>query len=168
VVTVSSYAHRGGRIDFDDLQSERSYAKWRAYMQSKLANLLFMRELDRRLRAASAPTISVACHPGYAATALQTAGPELEGSRALTAVYRLANAWIAQDARMGALPTLCAALAREIEGGDFIGPRGPMQLWGHPARVSSSARSHDAETAARLWQASEELTAVRYELPATR
>jgi NAD(P)-dependent dehydrogenase (short-subunit alcohol dehydrogenase family) len=165
VVTVSSFAHHPGRIDFDDLQSERSYDKWRAYAQSKLANLLFMRALDRRLRAAGASTISVACHPGYAATGLQSVGPELEGSRVAAAIYRFANAWIAQDARMGALPTLCAALAPAIDGGDFIGPRGPLQLRGHPRRVGSSARARDADAAERLWRVSEELTGVRYELP---
>jgi NAD(P)-dependent dehydrogenase (short-subunit alcohol dehydrogenase family) len=163
VVTVSSGAHRMGKIRFDDLQWEHGYRKWGAYGQSKLANLLFTYELQRRLTGAGARLIAVACHPGYAATNLQIAGPRMEGSWLVESLSSLANRLVAQSAAMGALPTLYAAAAPDVRGGDYIGPDGLAETWGHPKKVQSNARSHDTQVAARLWEISEQLTGVRYE-----
>jgi NAD(P)-dependent dehydrogenase (short-subunit alcohol dehydrogenase family) len=163
VVAVSSSAHRPGRIAFDDLHGERRYGKWRAYAQSKLANLLFAYELQRRLAHAGSAVISVACHPGYAATNLQAAGPRMEGARWMERIMRLGNALLSQDAAMGALPTLYAATAADVRGGEFFGPDGFGEMTGYPRRVASSARSHDPAAAAKLWEVSEALTGVRYE-----
>jgi NAD(P)-dependent dehydrogenase (short-subunit alcohol dehydrogenase family) len=162
VVTVSSGAHKPGRINFDDLMGERSYKKWGAYSQSKLANLLFAYELDRRLRAAGAKTISVAAHPGYAATNLQGVGPQVSGSRLSGLVMSLGNFLLAQSDEDGALPQLRAATAPDVEGGQYYGPSRLMENRGAPKLVSSTARSRDEAVAAQLWQVSETLTAVRY------
>lgn len=161
VVTVSSTAHRLGKIRFEDLNWDRGYGKWRAYGQSKLANLQFAYELQRRLEHAGAAVLSTACHPGWAATNLQLAGPQMEGSTVLETLAGLANRLMGQSAAMGALPTLYAATAQDVRGGDYYGPDGPGESWGYPKRVDSSARSHDRDTAGRLWQVSEELTGVR-------
>jgi NAD(P)-dependent dehydrogenase (short-subunit alcohol dehydrogenase family) len=163
IVTVSSTMHRIGRIRFDDLQSERSYSKWLAYGQSKLANLLFTYELDRRLRAAGANALAVACHPGYAATNLQAAGPRMMGSGLRERGMLLVNRVFSQSAAMGALPTLYAATSPDVRGGDYIGPDGFMEMAGHPQRVASSRRSRDPQAAARLFEVSEELTGVRFD-----
>jgi NAD(P)-dependent dehydrogenase (short-subunit alcohol dehydrogenase family) len=163
VVTVSSNAHKFGAMRWDDLQWERGYRKWFAYSQSKLANLLFANELQRRLAAAKAGPISVACHPGYAATNLQGAGPRMQGSSIAGTVMELANRLFAQNAAMGALPTLYAATAPDVRGGDYIGPDGLGEQWGHPKKVRSIARANDAEAQRRLWETSERLTGVRYE-----
>jgi len=162
VVNISSGAHRMGSIHFDDLNWERGYRKWGAYGQSKLANLLFTYELQRRLSAASAGPIAVACHPGYAATNLQAAGPRMEGSTWMESLSELGNRIAAQSAAMGALPTLYAATASDVRGGDYIGPDGLGELWGHPKKVPSNARSHDTAVAGKLWETSEQLTGVRY------
>lgn len=162
VVNVSSTAHRIGRMRFDDLNGERSYAKWRAYGQSKLANLLFTYELQRRLDAAGVDVISVACHPGYAATNLQAAGPRMEGSTLMESITDLGNRLLAQSAAMGALPTLYAATAPEVRGADYIGPDGFMENAGHPKKTRSNARSHDRDAAAKLWDVSVQLTRVPY------
>jgi len=161
VVNVSSGAHRMGSIHFDDLQWERSYRRWGAYGQSKLANLLFTYELQRRCAAAGASLISVACHPGYAATNLQAAGPRMEGSTWMESLSEFANRVAAQSAAMGALPTLYAATA-DVHGGDYIGPDGFGELWGNPKKVQSNQRSHDTAAATKLWEVSEQLTGVRY------
>ena len=162
IVTVSSTAHRLGHIDFDDLQGERRYGAWRAYAQSKLANLLFAFELQRRLAASRADAISVAAHPGYAATQLQFVGPRLTGSSLMRGVMEFGNRLFAQDAAAGALPTLYAATALDVRGGDYVGPDGFAEMKGHPKRVAATARAHDAESAARLWEVSERLTGVRF------
>ena len=162
IVTVSSSAHRIGRIRFDDLDGERHYHKWVAYGQSKLANLLFAYELQRRLTAKGARAISVACHPGYAATNLQHVGPALTGSRLQAVFYRLMNASFAQSAEHGAWPTLYAATAPDVQPGDYIGPSGPGELRGAPVHASSMPASHDPELAQRLWQVSVERTGVDY------
>lgn len=163
VVTVSSVAHRFGAIRFDDLHARDSYNKWRAYGQSKLANLLFTYELQRRLHSAGATAIGVACHPGWAATNLQTAGPRMTGATAAAWLSTLGNRLLAQSAAMGALPTLYAAAAPDVRGGDFIGPDGFQEMWGFPKKVASNDRSHDRHAAQRLWETSEELTGVRYQ-----
>jgi len=161
VVTVSSPAHILGTIRFDDLQSERSYHKWLAYGQSKLANLLFAYELQRRLAAAGSSVISAAAHPGYAATNLQAVGPQMEGSRLWVRIMVIANRVLAQSAALGALPEIAAATSPDVAGGDYFGPAGFLGQGGFPKRVQSSARSHDRAVAARLWAVSEQLTGVR-------
>jgi NAD(P)-dependent dehydrogenase (short-subunit alcohol dehydrogenase family) len=163
VVTVSSTAHRAGRMRWDDLHGERSYQRWLHYGQSKLANLLFSYELDRRSRAAGLPLVAAACHPGYAATNLQLVGPRMDASRFMEGLMTWANGVFSQPAAMGALPTLYAATAPDVRGGDYYGPDRMFESWGHPKKVGSSARSRDAESARRLWQLSEELTGVQFE-----
>jgi NAD(P)-dependent dehydrogenase (short-subunit alcohol dehydrogenase family) len=162
VVTVSSGMHQVGKIHFDDLMGRQHYDKSAAYAQSKLANLLFAYELDRRLKAAGAPTISLGVHPGYAATSLQEAGPRMEGSTMGRWVMEIANNLLAQSAAMGALPILYAATEPGLQGGDYIGPDGLMGMRGYPAPTQSSHSSHDRQTAERLWQVSEKLTGVKY------
>ena len=168
VVTVSSGAHRIGAIHFDDPQWQRGYRKWQAYGQSKLANLLFTYELQRRLEAAGAGVLSVAAHPGYAATNLQAAGPRMEGSSLMERITDLGNRLFAQSAAMGALPQLYAATAPDVRGGEYYGPESLGELWGSPKRVESSARSRDTDTATRLWALSERLTGVTYDALARR
>ena len=162
IVTVSSGAHMFGKINFDDLQSERSYSKWGAYGQSKLANLLFAYELQRKLDAAGSGTISVAAHPGYASTNLQSVGPQMEGSKLGERTMSAANRVLAQSAAMGALPEVYAATSPDVRGGDYIGPDGFMGQKGFPQKVGSNSRSYDQRVAARLWAVSEELTGVSY------
>ena len=165
VVTQSSGLHENGEIDFDDLQSEASYDEWAAYGQSKLANLLFAYELQRRLRATGVEGVSsVACHPGYADTNLQKRGPEQSGSTVRLLGMKAANAVLAQDAATGALPMLYAATADDIDGGEYVGPGGFQNMRGHPETQRSSDRSYDETTAQRLWEVSEELTGVHYDL----
>ena len=159
-MTVTSSAHRIGRIQFSDLQSERRYNRWRAYGQSKLANLLFALELDRRLRAAGSAIRSVAAHPGYAATNLQSAA----APRADRLVMALTNRLLAQSADMGALPTLYAATYPELPGGSFIGPDGIGEQRGHPRLVAPSRAARDETVARRLWEVSEEFTGVAFDL----
>jgi len=168
IVTVSSGFHRLGGIRFDDPQSERGYSKWRAYGQSKAANLLFTYELQRKLTAAGSGVLSVAAHPGYAATNLQAAGPRMEGSSLAERFSELGNSLFAQTAAAGALPQLYAAVAPDVRGGEYFGPSSVGELWGSPRRVSSNAHSRDVAVAQRLWTLSETLTGVRYALgPAT-
>jgi NAD(P)-dependent dehydrogenase (short-subunit alcohol dehydrogenase family) len=163
VVTMSSTAHKTGKIRFDDLQSEQRYSKFSAYGQSKLANLLFMRELDRRLTAAGAPVVSVAAHPGYAATDLQTLGPKQSGSKLQERIYGLGNRVFAQSADDGALPALYAATMPDVHGGEYFGPGGFMEMRGTPKRVGMTKAALNDDDARRLWTVSEDLTDVRYE-----
>ena len=164
VVTLSSGAHRMGTINFDDLQRERRYNNWLAYGQSKLANLIFAFELQRRASAAGTNLLSLAAHPGYSATNLQFAGPAAFYEKAFMAV---ANKVYAQSADMGALPTLYAATMPDVPGGSFIGPDGFMEGRGHPKIVTGAGKAYDEDTGRRLWEASEELTGVHYEFAAT-
>ena len=156
VVTLSSSAHRMGRINFDNLGGDRHYFRWNAYGQSKLANLLFALELDRRLRAAGSTVKSLAAHPGYAATNLQSAGPPPFDRLVMVA----SNALIAQSDEMGALPSLYAATQPGLEGGTYVGPDSFREQRGHPTIVQPSGRARDPETARRLWEVSERLTTV--------
>ncbi|WP_254522125.1 oxidoreductase [Natrinema caseinilyticum] len=165
IVTVSSGVHERGEIDFEDLQHEQSYDKWDAYAQSKLANVLFAYELERRLLTADANVKSIAVHPGYADTQLQYRGPEQSGSRLRKAGMRVLNTVLAQSAKKGALPTLYAATDPDTEGGAYYGPGGFQNMRGAPERQASSDRSYDEETARRLWAVSSELTGVTYDLP---
>lgn len=162
VVNTSSNAHKFGRIRFDDLQSEKGYSKWPAYGQSKLANLLFTYELERRLRRSGKKTLSVAAHPGYAATNLQTAGAKLEGSSLGEAFMKVGNALLAQSAERGALPQVYAAVHPDVQGGQYFGPDGLLEMAGFPRVVQSNAASRDEAVAQRLWQVSEQLTRVAF------
>lgn len=166
VVTTSSVLHRRGRIRWDDLQWQRHrYSRWGAYAQSKLANLLFAFELDRRAQRAGTALISVAAHPGYAATHLQAAGAEQAGDRVSALVFGVLNAIVAQSDRRGALPQLYAATMPDVTGGDHWGPDGPAELRGHPRRVGASAAATDEDAARRLWERSEALTGVTFPWP---
>ena len=153
VVTLSSLAHRiGARINFDDLQGERSYSRVGAYGQSKLANLMFTYELQRRLSGAGT-TIAVAAHPGLAGTEL---------GRNLPAIVAFSYALVSQKAAMGALPTLRAATDPGVAGGQYYGPGGLFGTRGYPKLAHSSRRSHDTAIQRRLWTVSEELTGVTF------
>ncbi|MGO8887333.1 MAG: oxidoreductase [Streptosporangiaceae bacterium] len=161
VVTVSSNGHKAGRIHFDDLNYRRRYRRMGAYGQSKLANLMFTFELQRRLAAATAPTIAVAAHPGTARTELTRFMPSWTEPLMDPRLGRV-NSWFLQDADMGALPTLRAATDPAAIGGDYYGPSGVFELTGAPKRVRSNARSHDEAVARRLWAESQALTGVSY------
>ncbi len=165
VVTTSSSLHRSGRIDWADLHGAQRYRPWAAYSQSKLANLLFAGELDRRARAAKVALRSVAAHPGYAATHLQAAAPEMEGKALTARVMEIGNRIAAQSAADGALPQLYAATMPDVRGGEYFGPGGLFEMRGAPTRVRGTARSRDVDDAARLWRLSERLTGVTYPLP---
>lgn len=158
VVTVSSIAHRlgSGEINFDDLQSTQSYGKMNAYGQSKLANLLFAYELDRRLKARGLDVKSVACHPGLARTDLYMS----RDTQRPTMLMWYASTLVTQSAAMGALPEIYAATGADIEGGDYVGPSGFFEAMGWPKKVRSSGPSYDLAAADRLWAISEELTGV--------
>jgi NAD(P)-dependent dehydrogenase (short-subunit alcohol dehydrogenase family) len=164
VVTVSSINHRAGRMNFDDLQGERRYSRWGAYNQSKLANLLFVFELDRRLRASGASLRSIAAHPGYSATNLQHGTP----SPFERVFFPVGNRLIAQSAEMGALPVLYAATMPDVRSGAYVGPRGFGEVRGYPGEAKSTRSARDPLAARRLWEESEGLTGVTYEplLPA--
>jgi NAD(P)-dependent dehydrogenase (short-subunit alcohol dehydrogenase family) len=159
VVTVASGAHRGGRIDFDDLQSERGYRGFRVYSQTKLANLLFAFELGRRAAAAGLELRSVAAHPGLARTNLFQAG---DGSRVKALAIAIGLRVIGQSDANGALPSLYAATVPDLPSGAYVGPDGLQERRGHPRLVSASKAAHDEAVARRLWQVSEVLTGVRY------
>ena len=162
VVTVSSTGHRFGEIDFDDLNWERRpYRRWRAYGQSKLANLLFTAELQRRLTAAGSTVLATAAHPGYASTNLQFHS----GRRAQDVVSAVGNRLFGQDEDGGAQPTLYAATA-DIPGNSFAGPGGFMEQRGAPKLVGRTDAAKDADVARRLWKISEELTGVHFPLGA--
>jgi NAD(P)-dependent dehydrogenase (short-subunit alcohol dehydrogenase family) len=159
VVTVSSVAHQHGRIDLDDLHfRQRAYDRAAAYGQSKLANLMFAYELQRRLAASSAPTISVAAYPGVVRTGLQrhVTGPARAAGKVLMPLLGQ------RDVAMGALPTLRAATDPGVHGGEYYGPDGFQGWAGYPVRAQSSARSRETEVQRRLWEESERLTGVTY------
>jgi NAD(P)-dependent dehydrogenase (short-subunit alcohol dehydrogenase family) len=151
-----------GRIRLDDLNSDRRYGRFSAYQQSKLANLMFALELDRR---AGDRLLSVAAHPGYAATQLQVSGARASGKRLEEAVLRIGNRLVAQSAADGALPALHAATAPNVRGGDYFAPRGPLHIRGATTRIKPPRAARDPETARRLWDESERLTGVSYGAP---
>jgi NAD(P)-dependent dehydrogenase (short-subunit alcohol dehydrogenase family) len=165
VVTTSSQAHRTGKMRWDDLEWRKSYGKWRAYGQSKLANLLFAFELDRRARAANTSLVSVAAHPGYAATHLQAVGPEMSGNALMERGAAFTNRLFAQSDTQGAWPQLYAATMDDVEGATYYGPDGLFETRGHPKLVHASRRARDASDAARLWTLSEQATGVTYPWP---
>ncbi|MDK2408308.1 SDR family NAD(P)-dependent oxidoreductase [Aphanizomenon sp. PH219] len=156
IVNVSSGAHNFGNLDFDDLNWEkRNYAQWTAYGDSKLANLYFTYELDRKLKEQGINTVVTASHPGWTATELQrTAGD----------VMKYLNGIFAQDITMGALPTLRAAIEEGLKGAEYFGPNGFMEISGYPVKVESNQLSKDRAIAQKLWVVSEQLTGVKFEL----
>lgn len=158
VVTVSSLAHKSANIDFDDLMYDRGYVPMSAYGRSKLANLLFAFELQRRCAAADLDITSVAAHPGVSATDL---GNHLLSNLFLQPLKVLANVAL-QDAAAGAQPTLRAATDPTVEGGDYFGPAGMGEIRGRATRVAATATARNETTASRLWDASEELTGISY------
>jgi NAD(P)-dependent dehydrogenase (short-subunit alcohol dehydrogenase family) len=161
VVTVSSNAHRAGRINFEDLNSARRYRRMTAYGQSKLANLMFTYELQRRLSAAGAETIAVAAHPGTARTDLTRHMSALSNAAMGPRFAPLTSRFV-QDAPMGALPILRAATDPAVVGGTYYGPDGFGQLTGYPVVVTSTTRSHNRQAQRRLWVESEQLTGITY------
>jgi NAD(P)-dependent dehydrogenase (short-subunit alcohol dehydrogenase family) len=154
VVTIASLAHLLGRIDFDDLMGDKRYGRWRAYGQSKLANLLFTAELDRRY---GQQLTSVAAHPGYASTHLQQG----QGQAFVELMMKVGNAVMAQSDEQGAWPSLRAATDPSAKGNDYFGPH-LLELRGAPVHVGRTGQAKDAVSAARLWQVSEDLTGVTY------
>ena len=153
VVTVSSLAHRFGKIHFDDLMLDKAYDPSISYTQSKLANLLFAQELNRRLAAAGSAIKSIACHPGYSATALQSTGP----TGLFKTLYRFTNAVMAQPSRLGSYPTVLAAADPRALSGGYFGPTGLMEARGPVGDADIEKRALDKEVAKRLWEVSEEL-----------
>src|SRR3954466_93092 len=158
VVTVSSPAHRMGGLDLDDLNwHKRRYQRWRAYGQTKLSNLLFTLELQRRMTEAGSDLRAVAAHPGYASTNLQSH----TGNWLQNGLMAVGNKLLAQSDEMGALPTLYAA-TQDIPGGGYVGPDGFQEQRGHPKLVGRSSAASDEESARRLWDLSEKLTGVSF------
>jgi len=162
VVTVASLAHRTGKIEFDNLQSEKSYkgAGWEAYNASKLANILFAKELDRRARAAGSGLLSLAVHPGVSMTSIFANGPGTMNLKAI-AVKVLAPVLMQKD-DAGALPTLYAATSPDAHGGEYIGPDGFGELKGAPVVVQPKPQALDTAVGEQLWAVSEALTGVKY------
>lgn len=151
VVTVSSLYHRPGKINFEDINSNKKYHPVKAYQQSKLANLLFTFELDRKFREKNIDSIAVASHPGWTATNLQK----------YKFSFKMMNPIFAQKPEMGALPTLYGASSENVNGGDYFGPN-KLEIWGSPKKVDSSNRSKNMDDAKRLWGLSEELTKIKF------
>jgi len=163
VVTVASNVHKRGTIDLVDLMHERRYSAWGAYAQSKLANLLFTLELQRRLELAGLPVSAYAAHPGYAATNLTAAGPTMRGRPLQRRIVQLGDRVLGQSAAMGALPTLRAATEPGLEPGSYVGPDGFLEQRGHPVVVRATDAARDEAMAAVLWSRSEELIGVRWD-----
>lgn len=164
IVTQSSGLHKNGEINFEDLMMEEEYDKWDAYAQSKLANVLFAYELDRKISGKDLDMKSVVCHPGYAATNLQYRGPRESGSKIKYGVMKIANTFLAQSAEKGALPMLYAAVSEKIEGGEYIGPGGLGNMRGYPMEQDSSPQSYNEDVAEALWNRSEGLTAEEFNI----
>jgi NAD(P)-dependent dehydrogenase (short-subunit alcohol dehydrogenase family) len=163
VVTVASIMHRVARSAplGDPHKHGGLYLKWRTYGQSKLANLLFTYELDRRARAAEIPVKAVAAHPGFAGTHLAVNGQYGRTSGGIASILDAAIKGVSQSAAAGAWPTLMAATA-DLPGATYVGPSGPGEVGGAPHVVSSSGLSHDEEAQRKLWELSEEVTGIRY------
>lgn len=164
VVSVASIAHRWfGKMFWDDLEFRRRYWNmWPVYGQSKLANLLFTFELDRRLRASGSAVRAVACHPGMSHTNLIVAGAEAKGRSIVEGVLRFGSSLVTQPAWKGALPTVYAATEESVEGGAYIGPSGFLETRGWPSPAKPSAKARRADDQRRLWEWSEERTDVAY------
>src|ERR1700733_6989807 len=163
IVTVSSGVSNQGKIEFDNLQSQRRYSPmWQAYAQSKLADLVFQQELQRRLTAIGSPIFSTGAHPGYAVTNLQTTGPGDNMPFLMRFGMMILKPLASQDAAHGALPTLFAATSPEAQPGGYYGPSGFQELKGHPVPAKITAAAKDAALAKRLWAESERLTGVTF------
>jgi NAD(P)-dependent dehydrogenase (short-subunit alcohol dehydrogenase family) len=166
IVTVSSHMHRLGRIKVDDVATTKPRNSWIEYSTTKLANLLFVAELSRRLEAGGFRTMALAAHPGWTRSNLAGTGATLSNSRVRRRLSRAAGAHLGQSAAAGALPVLCAATSSHVHTGQYLGPGGAFGMYGPPRVARSSRRASDVKTAARLWDASEELTGVRYSVRA--
>ena len=162
VVMVSSFYHRIGKIDFDNLQGEKKYNAKLAYSNSKLADVMFAIELNRRLQLANSSLISVAAHPGYSDTHLQFVGPNIEKKWLKKLWFKVGNALIAQSAAKGAWPLLYAACAPNVKGGEFYGPDGLWGLRGNPQKIQGAKKAYDEKIAKKLWEVSIELTGVNF------
>jgi NAD(P)-dependent dehydrogenase (short-subunit alcohol dehydrogenase family) len=160
VVTVASLAHRNGKMEWDNLQGERKYVPWDAYNNSKLANLLFALELERRARAAESRLLSIPVHPGISRTSIAANGPGMKDPKMI--VMTILAPVMTQDDLAGALPTLYAATDPNAGGGEYIGPGGMMEFKGPPTVVKPRANALDEAAAKRLWEVSEQLTGVRF------
>ena len=160
IVTLSSIAHKFGKIHFDNLMLERGYDPTTSYTQSKHANMVFGLELDRRLRAADEPVMSVICHPGYSDTALQSTGP----GALFSGVYKVTNALLAQPAKLGAYPTVLAAAGDEAQSGGYYGPTGLFDARGPVGDAMVARHALKEDVAKRLWQVSEELVGHEWSL----
>jgi NAD(P)-dependent dehydrogenase (short-subunit alcohol dehydrogenase family) len=163
VVTAASNMHKMGKIPWDDLNSERKYRKWSAYSNSKLANLMFAYELQRRSDTANAGLISAAAHPGWAATDLYHKGARVGNATLQEKVMTIPTRFLAQSSLDGALPTLYAATMPDVRGGAYLGPDGRFETVGSPKFVKSSRAAGDVAAARRLWEVSEQMTGVTYE-----
>lgn len=163
VVTQSSVAHLQGKMNFDDLNSQQSYSRTGAYAQSKLANLLFAFELQRKFDQAEIDAVSIGVHPGYTATNLQQNGPTVGGRSFLSIIYKLSNFLMAQSVNKGVLPMLYAATMDDVNGGDYLGPKGLGGSRGYTRRVKARNTAYNLEDAYQLWQISEKLTGISYD-----
>jgi NAD(P)-dependent dehydrogenase (short-subunit alcohol dehydrogenase family) len=162
IVTVSSNLHKTGVMNFDDLMGAVKYKPWAAYGQSKLANLLFTSELQRRLVAAKVDAIAVAAHPGWSNTSLMMSGPMKGRGAFMKWLGQSVTNRMAQPASMGALNQLYAATSSDVEGNDYIGPKGKNEQSGYPHKAGRSAAAKSTTDAKRLWEESEKLTGVSY------
>jgi NAD(P)-dependent dehydrogenase (short-subunit alcohol dehydrogenase family) len=160
VITVASLAHRTGKIVFDNLQSEKKYVPWDAYNASKLANILFAKELQRRAQAAGSKLLSIPVHPGVATTSILENGPGLKDVK--SRLVKLLAPFLFQSDDAGALPTLYAATSLDAKGGEYIGPDGFQAFKGYPTVEQPKPQALDEATAKKLWTVSEELTGVVY------
>jgi len=162
LITTSSIVHKMGRINFDNLDGQKGYNPWTAYAQSKLANLLFAYELDRKLKASGSSALSLASHPGMSYTNLVSVGPEMKGAVLEKNVSSFFVKLVAQTAAQGTLPGLYAAVTTELKGGEYVGPDGWLEMKGYPVVVSSSKRSYEEDAAHRLWEVSEQRTGLSF------
>jgi NAD(P)-dependent dehydrogenase (short-subunit alcohol dehydrogenase family) len=162
IVSVSSLAHRFGKMNFDDLMGAQTYSAWPAYGQSKLANLLFTFELERRLRRSQKRSIAVGAHPGYASTNLQSVAAKMNNSTLVEKIMDVGNSLVAQSAAQGAAPQLCAGFHQDVSGADFFGPDGLFEMRGSPTRVGTHKKAKNETDAQKLFEVSERLTGLQF------
>lgn len=166
VLSTSSLLHKKGTFVADDIPVPKNYDPGLAYNATKLQNVLFANELDRRFKAAKIPVKSITCHPGYSATALQSAGPTMSGSKLSLWFYGFANAVLAQKATVGALGTLRAATDPSLQGQEYVGSTGLGGMRGPPELGQISDAAKDTDAAKKLWEISEKLSGVTYDFSA--
>ena len=163
VILQSSVMHENAKgINFDDINNENKYNRTEVYAQSKLANLLFAFELNRKFQEHNINSIALGVHPGYSATNLQSSGPSLGGASIFSRMYKISNFLVAQNVNKGALPLVYAAVASDVHGGDYIGPSGFRRMRGYPRRLKAKKTAYDEEAAKKLWAISEEKTGLHY------